>query len=429
MTAEIAVLNKSAVALATDSAGTIGAGGAETKIYNTVNKIFELSAHHPVGIMIYGTLDFMSLPLETLIKQYRDHLKNRSFPTIDDYVDDFRRYLGNVPYQETDEETNIRRLLSRRFMELNKTLDRAVIQNAAKDGRYRRSKVNGVITAQIRSALAAARKGARPPGFFVKRPPDLLAKLEPWFQKAINDHIGMPLTAGSTALLHKLAEELVFRCPLSAVRTGIVIAGFGKEEICPTLRSIEIDGIIGGRLKWSAHRGVDIGRYTTGADVLGFAQDDMVERFLGGVDPAYSRYVSSAMERIFDKLVADMRKNNATMTDKSAEALKLVFDKIRVDLSTELKNYSDRTFRRPTIDLVRFMPKPDLAKLAESMIELTSLKRRVSWDQDTVGGEVDVAVISKSEGFVWIKRKHYFPRDLNPRFFHRLSQGDEGGGP
>jgi hypothetical protein len=28
-----------------------------------------------------------------------------------------------------------------------------------------------------------------------------------------------------------------------------------------------------------------------------------------------------------------------------------------------------------------------------------------------------VAVISKNDGFIWIKRKHYFDPKLNPRFF------------
>jgi len=30
---------------------------------------------------------------------------------------------------------------------------------------------------------------------------------------------------------------------------------------------------------------------------------------------------------------------------------------------------------------------------------------------------IDVAVISKGDGFVWIKRKHYFKAELNPQFF------------
>ena len=37
-------------------------------------------------------------------------------------------------------------------------------------------------------------------------------------------------------------------------------------------------------------------------------------------------------------------------------------------------------------------------------------------DAETVGGPIDVAVISKADGFIWIKRKHYFSKELNPHF-------------
>ena len=70
--------------------------------------------------------------------------------------------------------------------------------------------------------------------------------------------------------------------------------------------------------------------------------------------------------------------------------------------------------------MVEFMPKSDLAQMAESLVELTSIKRRVSKGFETVGGPIDVAVISRADGFVWIKRKHYFPADLNTRFFQRV---------
>ncbi len=69
--------------------------------------------------------------------------------------------------------------------------------------------------------------------------------------------------------------------------------------------------------------------------------------------------------------------------------------------------------------MVRSMPKEELANLAESLIDITSLKRKVTRDRETVGGDVDVAVISRSEGLVWVKRKHYFPADLNSKFFGR----------
>jgi len=90
MTAEIAILNKSAVALAADSTVTIG---SETKTYNTVNKLFTLSKLHPVGVMVYGDADFMDVPWESLIKQYRKHLGEAAFDYVRDYAFNFLHWL------------------------------------------------------------------------------------------------------------------------------------------------------------------------------------------------------------------------------------------------------------------------------------------------------------------------------------------------
>jgi hypothetical protein len=47
-------------------------------------------------------------------------------------------------------------------------------------------------------------------------------------------------------------------------------------------------------------------------------------------------------------------------------------------------------------------------------------------DAETVGGPIDVAVISKGDGFIWIKRKHYFKPELNPHFFkNNFREGGE----
>jgi hypothetical protein len=73
-------------------------------------------------------------------------------------------------------------------------------------------------------------------------------------------------------------------------------------------------------------------------------------------------------------------------------------------------------FAEPIIDMAMRLPKDELAHLAESLVSLTSLQRRVSREIETVGGAIDVAIISKGDGFVWIKRKHYFSPDRNLRF-------------
>ena len=63
--------------------------------------------------------------------------------------------------------------------------------------------------------------------------------------------------------------------------------------------------------------------------------------------------------------------------------------------------------------------------MAEALVNLTSFKRRVSMGEvETVGGPIDVAVISKVDGLIWIQRKHYFDPSLNPQFFANYYRND-----
>lgn len=75
-----------------------------------------------------------------------------------------------------------------------------------------------------------------------------------------------------------------------------------------------------------------------------------------------------------------------------------------------------KTYTEPLLNTVVSLDKEDMANMAESFISLTSLVRRMQPGEETVGGPVDVAVISKGDGFVWINRKHYFRPELNAPF-------------
>jgi len=62
------------------------------------------------------------------------------------------------------------------------------------------------------------------------------------------------------------------------------------------------------------------------------------------------------------------------------------------------------------------LPVDEMADLAETLINLQSLKEKVTKNSETVGGPVDVAIITKNEGLLWAKRKRFFDMDLNSRF-------------
>ena len=96
MTAEIAVMNQEAVALAADSAVTIVDGEDQeiTKIFTSANKLFALSRYHSVGAMIYGNTRLGNVPWETVIELYRDQLGTEEKDTIEDYTEDFIQFIN-----------------------------------------------------------------------------------------------------------------------------------------------------------------------------------------------------------------------------------------------------------------------------------------------------------------------------------------------
>lgn len=61
------------------------------------------------------------------------------------------------------------------------------------------------------------------------------------------------------------------------------------------------------------------------------------------------------------------------------------------------------------------MPIQDAIDLAEFLAETAAKFTQFSLRAATVGGPIEVATITKHEGFKWVARKHYFSPEYNPR--------------
>lgn len=59
------------------------------------------------------------------------------------------------------------------------------------------------------------------------------------------------------------------------------------------------------------------------------------------------------------------------------------------------------------------MPTIDAIRLAEFLVDVTKGYFSFAFGSDIVGGATDIATVTKWEGFKWIKRKHYYPAELN----------------
>lgn len=59
------------------------------------------------------------------------------------------------------------------------------------------------------------------------------------------------------------------------------------------------------------------------------------------------------------------------------------------------------------------MPTGDAIALADFLVSVTKQYLHFLNGADTVGGDTDIATVTPHEGFRWIKRKHFYPRELN----------------
>jgi len=427
MTAEIAILNKSAVALAADSAVTIGTRTQEEKTYDTADKLFELCRHNPIGIMIYNGLSFAEAPLQSLIKQYRS--ESGHFSKVEKAAYDFLQYLNEFGSRSPErvKENSIRAIvlpilirIQERFQE---DFQEKVFKRTPDDPP---PDIPALLKSTMDNLVAVYERvyGGRPDAEFVGEGPLIISdSVHALLTDLVANQVQIA-DADQKARIVAITKLVLQKDILSDGLTGIVIAGFGQEELFPTLISFEIDGMVGDRLKYRNRDLIDIDRNGPKARVIPFAQREMVDRFLYGLDDGSERNITAFCKRT----VPDIRKamfatiefdetEDAAAIEKEIVAAEDVF----IDGLGRTAFAEIRTQSQAAIDsMIEFMPKPELAKMAEALVSLTSIKKRVSRGMDTVGGPIDVALISQAEGFVWIKRKHYFPPELNPRYFQRV---------
>ena len=206
--------------------------------------------------------------------------------------------------------------------------------------------------------------------------------------------------------------------------SGVVVAGFGTSQIYPALSCYLVDGISNGVIR-SRERfeSIRIGG-THAATVRAFAQEDMVATFMNGIDPNYRLALDEFVSETIRMFADHLSEGIATLLDPSVhsrliEVLESARHEAVEHFRDELSGLLRQESSQPIMTIVEHLPKEELAEMAEALVNLTSFKRRVTPEAETVGGPVDVAVISKGDGLVWIKRKHYFAPELNFRYFQQ----------
>jgi hypothetical protein len=428
MTAEIVIMNREAVALAADSAVSLmaGPGDRPQKIFTSADKIFELTRDHAACIMIYNNAAFMGIPWQTLITIYRATLPDSPFDTLEEYARHFIDFLtkeeGLIP--ESVQQRFFVDGVYRTFLFIRYLIQQNASAVLAEKGQISEEEIRGItatIIDDIFGKLSEAPYGPTMDDAYAK---ELAEAYGEWIVRAASEVFErIPLTPDLAQKLSLMAVLFYVKSlegfePLERDFSGVVFAGFGMRDLFPSMQAFLVEGMIKKHLKHLEVEKNQVG-FENGAIIIPFAQREMVDIFMSGLDPRFTGGLLASLAKTFQEYPQVIIDSIEKLTDEEKKELKEKYGETSKEIVGQIQNQiaSYQAFNfTPIVNVVAALPRSDLAAMAESLVNLTSLKRRVSMQAETVGGPVDVAVISRSDGFIWIKRKEYFRPELNPGY-------------
>jgi len=405
-------MNRLAIVLAADSATTVThwtERGSEQRYFKGANKIFQLSDHHPVGLMIFDSADILRVPWEIVVKAFRQNLEKKSFNTLAEYASEFFSFLEQSPHLFPAEIQKSIFLDAARSAALRLTIREDVPGQSLED----RIAENDAITAARRAEVNAKPLLPNLDAQHVDQTiaawrDDLIRLLEEW-RDAFS--ASFPTEIGPFA---ELGLMEVFKDPAKQMgATGLVFAGFGDHDIFPAFSEYRSCGIVAGRHVATETKQVSI-THDVPAWLDSFAQTDMSDTFSLGI----SRDVYISVMNTFNGSLRSFADEIFAAAGGTGQ-IPDIKDRISKTLDAMGDSIMGNARREHAIPLRRVLgvlPVEEMAELAETLINLQSLKEKVTKNSETVGGPVDVAIITKNEGLLWSKRKHFFDISLNSRF-------------
>lgn len=412
-------MNRHAAVLAADSATTVSSwtgSSRETRYFKGANKIHQLSDSRPIGMMIFDSADLLNVPWEVVVKAFRAELKDKSLNSVEDYAKEFFDFLEKDKRLFPDDVQKEELSRAVRLIALQMSFDISEDSTVAQ--------ADWTKTFDDRIAAEAGPLSSEPlsHGLDQAEADAIVASMRVEFGAELAALMTGPDNAVPSDF-ESLAElglwKVIKEPELHLSTTGMVIAGYGDHDVFPSHVHYVSSGLIAGK-----HLAREVARqaitHSNPADLSAFAQKGMIDTFQLGLDVSV---YSDAVEAIDDGL-ADFAAVVATASGgdlTSVADLPALKAAARSKITGQWLGEARKKHALPLRRVLASLPIPEMAELAETLVNLQSLKEKVTKPSQEVGGPIDVAVITRSEGLIWIKRKHFFDASINPRYMARLS--------
>lgn len=429
MTCQVVLLNAWGIGLASDSAVSSG-----QRVSNGSEKIFPLPAPHKVAILTSANAMIMGFPWESVFSAWTETLQ-KPLSSVEAYWLSFESWLRNAissPTTMTDAEfdyleriiySNLRSEFIdevwhptlKPFLENRLSTDDFEITrgNEPWDAEFK-SRISALVTEECSNEVFAniAAMRERRVTHHSQATGINFGQSRVWIERYLEEY---QLRLGSTFFEDLLAdfpaiagieEQLIelmvsYLCfPDWDTSTTLCLVGFGETELLPSALQVEILGFVGGvRLGDSHTASAPISRSLH----LFYGQRDALDSLVLGQDSI----IMDATERQKEALSA-FRMSMPESDDETIVHLKEVFDNTiaKSDLANEVLNVGKETRQKPFERALQMSPVRDLAEFASTLVGVQSARAVFSQDNPTVGGPIDVATITRHEGFNWIRHKN-----------------------
>lgn len=426
MTVEVGIINRKGAVLAADSALTVSVQDknkiSKNKIIST-DKIFALSEHHTVGIMVYGNSNFTNIPWETVIKVYKSYIRDITFDTLQGYVDNFLGFLldDKTLYDSSFENELVESVLHFWLLKFGIEYKARQLQNDYYNKTEKEIKsfseqkfIDGFDDNFIKSFLEKHKQHLM----------TYMSKHEVKLDNRTQENL-VKLSAYTISKSKVLLDESKPLGNEQPQSSGIVITGFGRKEIYPMICEYVIVGRINGKLIYEKKVSRQIDTASTNKEdaygyVFPYAQTDVIKTYITGIDPKLreeiKKEISSILDNLFGKIQQVMKEHKIPYIDefnKYGDKINKVGQILKQEIEYNFESIITEEHFFPFFTMLNYLGKVELATLAEALVNLTITRRKFSTDEETVSGATDVAIITKGEGFRWIKRKETGKPEIN----------------
>jgi len=402
MTAQIVILNKLCAGVSSDSSVTLSGRDGPKRTFPTAEKILPLPPPHNIVVLHGGATELLGVPYSVFLGEWMQALPDSPLEKVLDYRTNLEAWViaqGDLFAKDAQDEY-LHWIVRDYLLAVRRDLLKRCQETGLEEGDWNSTQAASIVEEVISSSLEYL--GNRPYlrgwedvdcGAILRAHDDLFKETMEW---VFDD---TPRTETGDDGLKELTETLLAVYEEYSRDAVLTIVGYGADELFPASEKVIFQGIIDGRLRVGPIDSTSI-TVDMSSSIIPLGQTEAVHTFLRAYNPAFLSKAHERLGSVVDKVREIVGAEPAVLS--KMEELEATGHE---ELDSDFEALSWGEFLQPMVDTVAGLPPAEVARMAEALVGLQVLRQLTQADAETVGGPIDVAIVTRHDGVRWIRHK------------------------